>query len=422
MKHDVETLQDLEAVIECSLQSYVEIGTALRAIRDGRLYRKDDPGTTFAQYCLKRWNFARQTAYDYLKGSQVAANVRTSVQFEASLSQAVELASLEPTKQRAVAEAIQAAGRSFQEVAVFDLRNIVQCVKSGSSPAEAVDFAIGTCAGIRNDENAVPDPPEDPVSQAGDLYLLGDHRLLMGDATNHSDVMRLLAGECADLVFTDPPYNVDYEGYTEDRLTIIGDSMSETDFKEFLAKAFRACASAMKPSASMYVCHASCWQREFQNAIEAAGFKVRSQVMWVKNTFGWGFARYKFQHEPMFYCHFAGHTDEWYGDRRQTTVWQEDKPFANRLHPTMKPVELIERALINSSKVGDIVLDLFGGSGSTLIGCERLRRKARLMEIDPKYADVIVQRWQDQTGKKAILERDGRAFDQIAEIRMSKAA
>jgi DNA modification methylase len=193
-----------------------------------------------------------------------------------------------------------------------------------------------------------------------------------------------MAGEYADLVFTDPPYNVNYEGYTEDHLTIIGDRMSDADFKELLAKAFRSCALVVKPSASMYVCHGSRWQREFQNAIESSGFEVRCQIIWAKNTFGWGFARCKFQHEPIFYCHVAGETDTWYGDKTQSTLWQENKPSANRLHPTMKPVELIEHALINSSKVGDIVLDLFGGSGSTLIGCERARRKARLMEIDPK--------------------------------------
>jgi hypothetical protein len=157
-----ETLHELEAIIESSLQSYVAIGTALRAIRDGRHYRKDNPRMTFEQYCAERWNFARQTAYDYLKGSLVAENVRASVQSELSLSQAVELASLEPDQQRGIAEAILAAGRSFQEVAVLDLRNIVQDVKSGSSPADAVDFAIGTCAGTRNDDDAVPDPPKVP--------------------------------------------------------------------------------------------------------------------------------------------------------------------------------------------------------------------------------------------------------------------
>jgi DNA modification methylase len=141
-----------------------------------------------------------------------------------------------------------------------------------------------------------------------------------------------------------------------------------------------------------------------------------------KNTFAWGFGRYKFQHEPIFYAHLAGQKDPWYGDKSQSTLWQEKKPAANRIHPTAKPVELVERALINSSKAGDLVVDLFGGSGSTLIGCERKARKARLMEIDPKYADCIVQRWEQHTGKQAALEGDGRAFEAIQAERQQEPA
>lgn len=162
--------------------------------------------------------------------------------------------------------------------------------------------------------------------------------------------------------------------------------------------------------------------REFQNALEYAGFEVRCQIIWAKNTFAWGFGRYKFRHEPIFYCHVAGQKDPWYGDKSQSTLWEENKPAANRIHPTAKPVELIERALVNSSKAGDIVADLFAGSGSTLIGCERRGRKARLMEIDPKYADCIVQRYQEYTGKQATLESDGRTFDEIAQERRKEAA
>jgi DNA modification methylase len=172
----------------------------------------------------------------------------------------------------------------------------------------------------------------------------------------------------------------------------------------------------------MYMCHASSWQREIQEALELAGFEVRSQIIWAKNIFGWGFARYKFQHEPIFYAYIGGENDRWYGDKSQSTLWQVDKPVANREHPTMKPVELIERALINSSRVGDIVLDLFGGSGSTLIGCEHLKRKARLMEIDPRYVDVIVKRWQEHCGKEATLESDGQAYREAAANRLKAAA
>jgi len=264
------------------------------------------------------------------------------------------------------------------------------------------------------DEDAVPELPETPISVNGDLWILGDHRLLVGDATDSGAVAKLMAGAAADLVFTDPPYNVSYEGYTEDRLTIQGDRMSDADFKQFLERSFRSYRSMVKPGASTYVCHSSSWQREFQNALEVAGFEVRCQIIWAKNTFAWGFGRYKFQHEPMFYCHVAGEKDPWYGDKSQSTLWNEKKPAANRIHPTAKPVELVERALLNSSKAGDIVADLFGGSGSTLIGCERRGRHARLLEIEPKYADCIVRRYQEYTGRQAVLESAGRTFEEVA--------
>jgi DNA modification methylase len=272
------------------------------------------------------------------------------------------------------------------------------------------------------DEDAVPELSETPISAVGDLWILGNHKLLVGDATNGADVARLMAGDAADLIFTDPPYNVDYEGYTEERLKIKGDRMSDAEFKQFLEAAFRSCRTAVKPGASLYVCHSSSWQREFQNTLESAGFEVRCQIIWAKNTFAWGFGRYKFQHEPLFYAHVAGQKDPWYGDKSQSTLWQENKPAANRIHPIAKPVELIERALLNSSKAGDLVADLFGGSGSTLIACERRNRKTRLMEIDPRYADCIVRRWQEYTGNRAVLEGDGRAFEEIARERLKEAA
>ena len=270
------------------------------------------------------------------------------------------------------------------------------------------------------DEDAVPELTETPVSAADDLWILGDHKLVVGDATVRADVDRLMAGDAVDMVFTDPPYNVDYEGYTEDRLTIKGDRMTPEQFQQFLLATFSSYRRIVKPGASMYLCHSSSWQREFQNALEATGFEARCQIIWAKNTFAWGFGRYKFQHEPIFYAHVAGEKE--YGDKSQSTLWEEKKPAANRIHPTAKPVELVKRALVNSSKAGDIVADLFGGSGSTLIGCERRNRKARLMEIDPRYTDCIVRRWQEYTGKQAVLDDDGGTFDEVAEERGKVAA
>ncbi len=272
------------------------------------------------------------------------------------------------------------------------------------------------------DEDDVPELQEALVSKTGDLWILDDHRVLCGDATSTADVKRLMAGDAADLVFTDPPYNVDYEGYTEDRLTIQGDRMSPEQFQQFLLATFASYRQAVKPGASMYVCHSSSWRREFQNAMESAGFEMRCQIIWAKNTFAWGFGRYKFQHEPIFYAHNEKQKDPWYGDKSQSTLWEEKKPAANRIHPTAKPVELVERALVNSSKAGDIVMDLFGGSGSTLVGCERRSRKARLMEIDPKYVDCIVRRWEQYTGQEATLDGDGRPFEALAAERLKGAA
>ena len=261
------------------------------------------------------------------------------------------------------------------------------------------------------DDDVCPDIQTETISKPGDIWLLGRHRLMCGDATNTEQLDQLLAGSKADMVFTDPPYNVDYEGYTGDKLKIQHDKIKDKQFSAFLNDTFASCLTAIKSGASLYVCHGSLYQREFQNALEASGFEIRNQIIWAKHHFAWGRGRYKFQHEPIFYCHLKGQADSWYGDKSQSTLWQFNKPTANRLHPTMKPVELIETALRNSSKAGDIVLDQFAGSGSTLIACEKLGRSARLMELDPKYADVIIRRWQDFTGKAATLAQDGRAFD-----------
>ncbi|MGA1373030.1 MAG: DNA modification methylase [Pseudomonadales bacterium] len=281
---------------------------------------------------------------------------------------------------------------------------------TGFDAAELKDLMEQEPTAGLTDEDAAPEVTEDPTTVRGDIWLLGEHRLLCGDAVVAADIEKLMAGEQADLVFTDPPYNVAYEGGTEQKLTIMNDAMTDDQFRQFLKDTFGSYRIATKPGASLYVCHPSLYQREFQEAIEHAGFNVRCQIIWAKNTFAWGFGRYKFQHEPIFYCHVKGESDAWYGDKSQSTLWQEKKPAANRLHPTMKPVELIERALVNSSKKGDIVLDLFGGSGSTMIAAERMGRKARLLELDPRYCDVIVKRYQDFSGKPVFHAETGKPF------------
>lgn len=305
---------------------------------------------------------------------------------------------------------------------LLDLKGLeIDLSLTGFDLDEIAEFTSPKRAGL-TDEDAAPARGTVAFTRPGDLWVLGRHRLLCGDATRRQDVQRLMGGQRGDLAFTDPPYNVEYEGYTEERLTIQGDAMSAGQFGEFLRATCESLAFALKREASAYVCHPSLYQREFENALESADFAVRCQIIWAKNTFAWGFGRYKFQHEPIFYCHRKGQSDPWYGDKSQSTLWQEKKPAANRLHPTMKPVELVERALANSSKAGSVVVDLFGGSGSTMIACERMGgRTAAMLELDPLYADVIVKRWQDFTGEKARRE-DGAAFEELDEGAKSEEA
>jgi site-specific DNA-methyltransferase (adenine-specific) len=229
-----------------------------------------------------------------------------------------------------------------------------------------------------------------------------DHRLLCADSTKPEDVARLMDGQKADCVFTDPPYNVNYQGGTEDEMTIQNDAMGDDEYISFMDAFFTRYRESIKSKASLYICHASQWQLETELAIRRAGFEVRNPIIWVKNCSAFGFARFKFQHEPIFYCHIKGESDAWYGDLTQTTVWNEKKPSANRLHPTMKPVEIVQRAMVNSSKRGDLVLDLFLGSGTTLIAAQTLQRRCFGMELDPIYADVVVMRWEQYSGKKAV--------------------
>lgn len=196
-------------------------------------------------------------------------------------------------------------------------------------------------------------------------------------------------------------YNLDYKGRTTG-MKIMNDSMSTGDFLDFLASAFGSYLIATKDGASFYVFHNYVSQSIFEEALGRCGLNVTSQIVWAKNVFSMG-SRYRSQHELCFYAHRHGVIGPWYGDKSQTTLWSERRPRANDIHPTMKPVELIQRALVNSSKAGDLVVDLFGGSGSTMIACEKTGRTCYSMELDPGYCDVIVERWEKFTGKKAEL-------------------
>jgi DNA modification methylase len=264
-------------------------------------------------------------------------------------------------------------------------------------------------------EDDVPEPPEDPATKPGDLWTLGKHRLLCGDATVLADVERVLGGQLADMTFCDPPYNVDYANSPKDKLRgkhrpILNDDLGG-GFEAFLLDACTNILAVTK--GAVYVCMSSSELHTLQRAFAAAGGKWSTFVIWAKNTFTLGRADYQRQYEPILYGWPAGHDRYWCGARDQGDVWFFDKPVKNDLHPTMKPVALVERAIRNSSKTRDIVLDPFGGSGSTLIACEKTGRQARLVELDPKYCDVIVQRFQGYAGQAAVLEGDGRTFDAV---------
>lgn len=244
--------------------------------------------------------------------------------------------------------------------------------------------------------------PEKPKATLGDIYQLGNHRLMCGDSTNKEHLELLMNGDKADLLITDPPYNVNYEGKTEDSLKIQNDNKTSSEFYEFLKSAFDSVADYLKEGASFYVWYASSEVVNFVTALVDSGFLVKQELIWCKNTFVLGRQDYHWQHEPCLYGWKSDGSHKWRGDRKQTTVLEFDKPLANKDHPTMKPVPLFDYQIKNSSRKGDKVLDIFGGSGTTMIACEQNGRQAYLMELDPRYVDVIVNRWEEFTGKKAI--------------------
>lgn len=276
----------------------------------------------------------------------------------------------------------------------------------------------------QTDEDAVPEVGETPVSRPGDVWRLGPHRLLCGDATVAASYEALLDGERVDMVFTDPPYNVNYANSAKDKLrgkdrAILNDNLGD-GFYDFLLAALTPTVANCR--GGIYVAMSSSELDVLQAAFRAAGGKWSTFIIWAKNTFTLGRADYQRQYEPILYGWPEGAQRHWCGDRDQGDVWQIKKPQKNDLHPTMKPVELVERALRNSSRPGSMVLDPFGGSGTTLIAAEKSGRVARLIELDPKYADVIVRRWQDWSGKQATREADGLSFDDQAASSSSRIA
>ncbi|MEK3744731.1 site-specific DNA-methyltransferase [Brevibacillus sp. FSL K6-0770] len=275
------------------------------------------------------------------------------------------------------------------------------------------------------------DEIHEPETKQGDIWRLGRHLLMCGDSTSQQDVETLMGGVKAALVVTDPPYNVAFKSESAElaadgRESIMNDDMPMERFIEFLDKVFLNYSSVMDPKAAIYVFHPSLYQREFENAMNKADIVVRTQCVWVKNAATFGFAQYKYKHEPVFYAHLKGKAPAWYGDRKQTTVWRAGLPdeqqepetvwevsrgdVSKYVHPTQKPLDLLAIPIGNSSQKDDIVVDLFGGSGSTLMTCEQMGRSCRTMELDPKFCDVIKKRFYEVTGIEPVLvSRQGEA-------------
>ncbi|MFN3347405.1 DNA modification methylase [Pseudorhodoplanes sp.] len=275
---------------------------------------------------------------------------------------------------------------------------------TGFDPDE-LDKLLLVDTDIDGDPDEAPEPPAEPISRPGDLWICGEHRVLCGDATVLNDVEKVLGGELADMTFTDPPYNVNYANSSQEKQRgknrpILNDALGE----DFGALLYDACVNILAlTKGAVYICMSSSELDTLQKAFREAGGKWSTFVIWAKNTFTLGRSDYQRQYEPILYGWKDGADHYWCGARDQGDVWFLDKPAKNDLHPTMKPVALVERAIRNSSKSRDIVLDPFGGSGTTLIAAERAGRRARLIELDPKFVDVIVQRWQDTTGGIARL-------------------
>lgn len=279
-------------------------------------------------------------------------------------------------------------------------------------------------AGLTDPDEA-PALPENPSTKSGDVWVMGKHRLLCGDSTSMDDLARLCQDQMVDMWLTDPPYNVAYEGGTKEKLTIKNDSMGDDQFRQFLRDAYTAADSVMKAGAVFYIWHADSEGYNFRGAAKDAGWTVRQCLIWKKSSLVLGRQDYQWQHEPCLYGWKEGASHLWASDRKQTTILEFDKPARNGEHPTMKPVALFEYQLLNNTKGGDMVLDSFGGSGTTLIAAEKNGRIARIMELDPKYCDVILQRYVAFVGTsdKVFLSTDDRdiPYEEVLAMRKRDA-
>ena len=294
--------------------------------------------------------------------------------------------------------------KELLKIELEDLKNMNFDITLTGFELEDFDFSMDETKVIEDefDENVT----EEPTSKKGEIYKLGKHFLMCGDSTDINDVEKLMNGVKADMLLTDPPYNVDYEGGTG--LTIQNDNMDDETFREFLRVSFFNANSVMKEGAVFYIWHADSEGYNFRGACHDIGWKVRQCLIWCKNTLVMGRQDYHWKHEPCLYGWKEGASHLWASDRKQTTVLEFDRPSVSKEHPTMKPVGLFDYLIKNNTKKDDIVLDLFAGSGTSIIACEQNGRIAYSMELDPKYVDVIISRWEKLTGQQAERIENGK--------------
>jgi DNA modification methylase len=366
--------------------------------------RINDDAVAYVANSIKEFGFRSPIVVDKA-GVIIAGHTRLKAAKKLGLKEAPVIVADDLSDEQV--KALRLADNKTAEAAEWDL-NLLDQEISEIADIDMSDFGFELDEEPSDAAEAVDDDfeePEDiePIAKRGQIYRLGEQTLMCGDSTNENDVKKLIGGEQVDLLITDPPYNVAYEGKTSDRLRIENDSMDSNSFYDFLHAAFTNAANNMMPGAAFYIWYAPSSVVEFCRAAEDAGLLIKEELIWNKNTMVLGRQDYQWKHEPCLYGWKEGASHHWYSDRKQTTVLDFDKPAASRLHPTMKPIPLFDYQIKNSSKPGDRVLDLFGGSGTTLMACQQNGRKSYTMEYDPHYVDIIIKRWEDFTGEKAEL-------------------
>ncbi|EHY9269552.1 DNA modification methylase [Enterococcus faecalis] len=385
---------------------------------------------------ILEFGFVDPPIYNIQTGNLVGGHQRVAVARELGLFNEIEVSvvNLPLNKEKALNVALNKISGQWDEEKLYVLLNELddEAVSLTGFDTEEVDSLLDSFNYEEDIEKPIIEDdfqvnefienhPE-AKTKMGQLWKLGNHYLLCGDATKAADVEKLLQGKKANLVVTDPPYNVAVKSENKElnesgREKIMNDDMSDEEFNQFLTAVFNNYANAMENDSAIYVFHGSSYQREFENSMNAAGIVVRSQCIWVKNNATFGWSQYRWQHEPVFYAHKKKQAPSWYGDRKQTTIWQDDlmedlpatiwkvprDDVSTYYHPTQKPLSLIAIPVRNSSKRQDIVLDLFGGSGSTLMTCNQLERRCYTLELDPLFCDVIIERFEKSTGIVAEL-------------------